>query len=117
MLLAQRLQPWSGNLCKRLIRTPKIYVRDAGLVHALLDIESVNHLLGYPVVSASWESFFIKALIAAAGSSASLMHYRTRNGAEIDLVLERAGRITIAIEIKRRTAPRVESAFTAPVMS
>ena len=53
LLLVRRLQPWSGNLGKRLIRTPKVYVRDAGLVHALLDIESINHLLGHPVVGSS----------------------------------------------------------------
>ena len=111
LLLVRRLQPWSGNLGKRLIRTPKIYVRDAGLVHALLDIESINHLLGHPVVGSSWVGFVIEALIAAAGPGTIPMYYRTRDGAEIDLVLERAGRVAFAIEVKRGTAPRVEPGF------
>ena len=111
LLLVRRLQPWSGNLGKRLIRTPKVYVRDAGLVHALLDIESINHLLSHPVIGASWEGFVIEALLAAAGPGAIPMYYRTRDGAEIDLVLERAGRVAFAIEIKRGTAPRVEPGF------
>lgn len=111
LLLVRRLQPWSGNLNKRLMRAPKIYVRDSGLVHALLEIESREQLLGHPSVGPSWEGFVIEALIHAAGPAATPLFYRTANGAEIDLVLERAGKPVIAIEVKRSTAPKIEPGF------
>jgi predicted AAA+ superfamily ATPase len=77
LLLVRRLQPWSGNLGKRLVRSPKIYVRDAGLVHGLLDIATLDQLLGHPVGGASWEGFVIEALIDAAGPHAIPSFYRT----------------------------------------
>jgi len=111
LLLVRRLQPWSGNLGKRLVRSPKIFVRDCGLVHGLLDIASIDQLLGHPVAGASWEGFVIEALIDAAGPHATPSFYRTADGAEIDLIIERAGRVTFAIEIKRSTAPKIEHGF------
>jgi predicted AAA+ superfamily ATPase len=111
LLLVRRLQPWSGNLGKRLVRSPKIYVRDAGLVHGLLDIATLDQLLGHPVGGASWEGFVIEALIDAAGPHAIPSFYRTADGAEIDLVIERGGRAAFAIEIKRSTAPKIERGF------
>lgn len=111
LLLVRRLSPWSGNLGKRLVRSPKLYVRDSGLVHALLDIETGDQLLGHPVVGASWEGIAIEALIEAAGPHAQFSYYRTAAGAEIDLVIERGGRVAFAIEIKRSNAPKVEQGF------
>ena len=111
LLLVRRLTPWSGNLGKRLVRSPKLYVRDSGLVHALLDIETGDQLLGHPVVGASWEGLAIEALIEAAGPHAQYSFYRTAAGAEIDLVIERGGRVAFAIEIKRSNAPKVEQGF------
>jgi predicted AAA+ superfamily ATPase len=111
LLLVRRLQPWSGNLGKRLVRSPKVYVRDAGLVHGLLEIESLDQLLGHPVAGASWEGLVIEALIDAAGPRAYPSFYRTADGAEIDLVIERAGKTAFAIEIKRSTAPKIEQGF------
>ncbi|MDP3676457.1 MAG: ATP-binding protein [Novosphingobium sp.] len=111
LLLVRRLAPWSGNLGKRLVRSPKLYVRDCGLVHALLDIGTGDQLLGHPVVGASWEGLAIEALIDAAGPHAQFSFYRTAAGAEIDLVIERGGRVAFAIEIKRSTAPKVEQGF------
>ena len=111
LLLVRRLQPWSGNLGKRLVRSPKIYVRDAGLVHGLLDIGTLDQLLGHPVAGASWEGFIIEALIGSAGPHAIPSFYRTADGAEIDLVIERGGRVAFAIEIKRSTAPKIEPGF------
>jgi predicted AAA+ superfamily ATPase len=111
LMLVRRLAPWSGNLGKRLVRSPKVYVRDSGLVHALLEIGTLNQLLGHPVVGASWEGFVIETLIDAAGPDATPLFYRTADGAEIDLVFEHAGRPKLAIEIKRSSAPKVEPGF------
>ena len=111
LLLVRRLQPWSGNLGKRLVRSPKIYVRDAGLVHGLLEIETLDQLLGHPIAGASWEGLVIEALIDAAGPRAYPSFYRTADGAEIDLVIERAGAVAFAIEIKRSTAPKIDQGF------
>ena len=112
LLLVRRLPPWSGNLGKRLIRTPKVYVRDSGLVHALLEIGPLNQLLGHPVAGPSWEGFVIENLIAAAGAGRSALFYRSQDGAEIDLLFERAGRPDIAVEIKRSSAPKIEAGFS-----
>jgi predicted AAA+ superfamily ATPase len=111
LLLVRRLQPWSGNLGKRLVKSPKIYVRDSGLVHALLDIGTHEALLGHPVAGASWEGLVVETLIAAAGPRATPLYYRTADGAEIDLVIERAGQPAFAIEIKRSSAPKPEAGF------
>jgi uncharacterized protein len=111
LLLVRRLRPWSGNLGKRLVRTPKVYVRDAGVLHALLGISSLDDVLGHPVAGPSWEGFVIENLIAAAGPTRIPMFLRTERGAEIDLLFERAGRIEMAIEIKRTTAPSVTKGF------
>ena len=105
LLLLRRLRPWSGNVGKRLVRTPKVYLRDSGLTHALLDIENLHALLGHPIAGASWEGFVIESLIAVAGNHRQPYFYRTEDGAEIDLVLERGGEVEFAIEIKRSSAP------------
>jgi predicted AAA+ superfamily ATPase len=111
LLLVRRLRPWAGNVGKRLVRTPKVYIRDSGLTHALLDIETWEDLLGHPVAGASWEGFVIENLIAAAGERRTPYFYRTEDGAEIDLLFERAGRPEIAIEIKRSSAPALSRGF------
>jgi hypothetical protein len=111
LLLVRRLRPWSGNVGKRLVRTPKVYVRDCGLVHALLELESWHEVLGHPVAGPSWEGMVIENLIAAAGDRFTPFFYRTQDGAEVDLVLERGGRVVVAIEIKRTTAPAQSRGF------
>ena len=111
LLLVRRLPAWSGNIGKRLTRAPKIYIRDSGLVHALLDIEDMHGLLGHPVAGASWEGFAIENLIAAAGENRRALFYRTEDGAEVDLVFERGGEVEMAIEIKRSTAPTLTRGF------
>jgi predicted AAA+ superfamily ATPase len=111
LLLVRRLLPWSGDLAKRLIRTPKLYIRDSGLLHGLLELESLHDLLGHPVVGASWEGFVIETLIAAAGPGMRPLYYRTQDGAEIDLAFERGGKPELAIEIKRSSAPKIEPGF------
>jgi len=111
LLLLRRLQPWSGNLDKRLVRSPKIYVRDSGLVHALAEVGTLDHLLGHPLVGPSWEGFLIENLITAAGKECTPMFYRTADGAEIDLMIERGGVPLMGFEIKRSSAPKVEHGF------
>ncbi len=101
LLLVRRLKPFHANVKKRLVKSPKIYGRDCGLVHALLGIKDYNDLAGHPVVGASWEGFVIENLLAAAPPRTMASFYRTAAGAEIDLVLELPGRRGLwAVEIK-----------------
>lgn len=112
LLLVRRLSPFHGNVSKRLVKSPKVYVRDSGLLHALLGIRDFNELSGHPVVGNSWEGFVIENLLAAAPEGTIASFYRTAAGAEIDLVLELPGRDGLwAIEIKRGVAPRIERGF------
>ncbi len=105
LLLVRRLPPYHRNVGKRLVKSPKTYVRDSGLLHALLGIATIDSLLGHPVVGASWEGMAIENLIAAAPSRAQAYFYRTAAGAEIDLVLDLGGRNGVwAVEIKRNPA-------------
>jgi len=114
LLLVRRLAPWHGSVRKRLVKSPKVYVRDSGLVHALLNILDNEALLAHPVVGASWEGMAIESLIAAAPQGTQAYFFRTAAGAEIDLLLERPGeRRPWAIEIKRGLAPRIERGFHA----
>jgi len=111
LLLVRRLQPFHGNLSKRLVKSPKVFVRDSGLVHALLGIGDFNELSGHPVVGASWEGFVIENLITAAPYGTQASFYRTAAGAEIDLVLEIPKQGLWAIEIKRGVTGRPERGF------
>ena len=109
--LVRRLRPWSGNTGKRLVKSPKVYVRDSGLVHALLGLETLHDLAGHPVCGMSYEGFCIDNLLAAAGHQVTAYTYRTHAGAEIDLLLERGAKPWMAIEIKRSTAPSLSKGF------
>ena len=111
MFLVRRLEPWHANLGKRLTKSPKLYVRDSGLLHALLGLPDEEALLGHPAAGASWEGFVIENLITAAGPQASAHFFRTAAGAEIDLLLQWPGAERWAIEIKRGLTPRVERGF------
>jgi uncharacterized protein len=112
LLLVRRLPPHHANVGKRLVKSPKTYVRDSGLVHALLGIESLDELLGHPVAGASWEGFVIESLLASAPERARAGFYRTAAGAEVDLVLEFGGKQGMwAIEIKRGLAAKPERGF------
>lgn len=102
LLLVRRLRPFYADVRKRLVKSPKIYVRDSGVVHALLGITDHNSLAGHPVVGASWEGFVIENLLSVAPPGTKVSFYRTSAGAEIDLVLELPGRRgPWAVEIKR----------------
>lgn len=112
LLLVRRLRPFHANVRKRLVKSPKVYVRDSGLVHALLGIDSYDALAGHPVVGASWEGFVIENLLAVAPPGTAASFYRTRSGAEIDLLLELpGGRGVWAIEIKLGLAPKLSRGF------
>ncbi len=111
LLLVRRLAPWHTNTGKRLVKAPKVYVRDSGLVHALLNIETKETLLSHMVVGASWEGFCIETLLACAPKGVTGYFYRTGGGAEIDLLLTWPGGELWAIEIKRSSAPKVERGF------
>jgi predicted AAA+ superfamily ATPase len=111
LLLVRRLRPYHNSTGKRLVKSPKVYVRDSGIVHALLGIPDFNALSGHPVVGPSWEGFAIENLLAAAPKLTIATFYRTAAGAEIDLLLEIPGRGLWAIEIKRGLSPRVEKGF------
>lgn len=111
LLLVRRLAPWHDNQGKRLVKSPKVYVRDSGLVHALLRIGSKDDLLSHPVVGASWEGFCIENLLACAPRGVQAFFYRSSGGAEVDLLLLWPNGERWAIEIKRSTAPKVERGF------
>ena len=110
VMLLRRLPAWHGNVGKRLVRAPKVYVRDSGLAHALLGLQSVDSVLSHPAAGQTWEGFVIEQLIAAA-PHAQASFYRTAHGAEADLVLSLRNGQTWVIEIKRSSAPSVSRGF------
>ncbi len=111
LLLVRTLRPWSGNIGKRLVKSPKVYIRDSGLTHALLNLTTMDDLLGHPVVGGSWEGFVIESLLFALPESYTAWYYRTGAGAEIDLVIEKDAKTRYAIEIKRSMTPTVSKGF------
>jgi predicted AAA+ superfamily ATPase len=111
LLLVRRLPAWHRNDGKRLVKSPKVYVRDTGLAHALLGLRTKDDILGHPVAGRTWESLAIETLIAAAPDGTQPSFYRTTAGAEIDLVLTLPNQKLWAIEVKRNSAPKVEKGF------
>jgi predicted AAA+ superfamily ATPase len=114
LLLIRKLEPYHANIRKRLVKSPKLYLRDSGLLHALLGIDSIVGLSGHPIIGASWEGFVLENIIAALPWPARAYFYRTGAGAEIDLVLEFSGSQRWALEIKRKT-PKAERGFHAAI--
>ena len=111
LMLVRRLPPWHGNLAKRLVKSPKILIRDSGLAHALLDIGNREALLSHPISGSSWEAFVIETLINSAPENTHAFFYRTSSGAEIDLILEFPDRHRWAIEVKRSLSPKLQKGF------
>ncbi len=111
LLLVRRLPPFHANTGKRLVKSPKVYVRDSGILHALLGIKDHNALAGHPVVGASWEGFVIENLLAVAPERTLASFYRTSAGAEIDLVLDLPNGERWAIEVKRGLTAKPEKGF------
>lgn len=106
LLLVRRLQPRLANVAKRQVRSPKTYVRDSGLLHALLGLGDKEALLGHPILGASWEGYVSENLIALAPERVEPSFYRTSGGAEIDLVLRWPEGREWAVEVKRSLSPR-----------
>jgi len=111
LMVVRRLAPRLGNAGKRLVRSPKVYIRDSGLVHALLGLPDKEAVLGHPIAGPSWEGMAIENLLAAAGHQAQGSFYRTSHGAEVDLVLHWPDGEEWAIEIKRSLSPAPERGF------
>ena len=109
-LMLRRLEPYLANVGKRLVKSPKVYVRDSGLLHALLGIASLDDLAGHPMAGHSWEGFVIEQIIAALPPLATVGFYRTAVGAELDLVVEHGGQ-RIGYEIKLSSAPKPSRGF------
>lgn len=113
LLLVRKLLPYTANIKKRLVKSPRVYVRDSGIVHALLNIGSLNDLLGHPVVGKSWEGFVIENIMAVLPKGAQAFYYLTAGGAEIDLLIDfgKNPREFWAIEIKRSPSTGVKRGF------
>ncbi|MDP3223798.1 MAG: DUF4143 domain-containing protein, partial [Rubrivivax sp.] len=113
LMLVRRLPPWHANLGKRLVRTPKVYVRDSGVLHTLLGVNDKETLLSHPVVGASWETWVVENLLALAPRDAEAFFFRSAAGAEIDLLIQRGNGERWAIDIKRSLTPKLERGFHA----
>lgn len=111
LLLVKRLPAWHGNSGKRLTKSPKVYIRDSGISHHLLNIVDLESLLSHPIVGASWECFVIENILNQAPSQVQASFYRSSGGAEVDLVLELPGKQSWAVEIKRSLKPKVGRGF------
>ena len=111
LLLVRRLEPWYGNVKKRLVKSPRTYVRDSGIVHALLQIPNYETLLGHPILGKSWEGFVIETIINALPAGAHPFFYRTSAGAEVDLVIEFGLDDYWAVEIKANRTPSLKKGF------
>jgi len=111
LLLIRSVRPWSGNIGKRLVKSPKIYIRDSGLVHALLQIKTLEDILSHPILGASWEGFVMENLLSCLPVGVTPWFYRTSAGAEIDLVIEVSPKEVYAIEVKRSMSPALSKGF------
>ena len=109
-MMVRRLEPHLVNIGKRLVKSPKVYVRDSGVLHALLGIATVQDLQGHPVAGASWEGFVVEQVAAALPADAHIGFYRTAAGTELDLVIEQ-GRRKVGVEIKFSSAPKPTKGF------
>jgi predicted AAA+ superfamily ATPase len=111
LLLVRRLAPFYTNIGKRLVKSPKIYIRDSGLLHSLLGIPDYNTLAGHPVLGQSWEGFVIENIVSAAPEQTRFSFYRTAAGAEVDLVMELPKGELWAVEVKYGLAPALGRGF------
>ncbi len=111
LLLIRRLPSYRANVKKRLVKSPKVYIRDSGLVHALLGLQTFEQLSGHPIIGFSWEGFVLEILLSVLPYPASAFFYRTAAGAEIDMVIDRGSGNLWAIEIKRSLSGHVERGF------
>ena len=111
LYMVRQLQPWAGNTKKRLVKSPKIYIRDTGILHHLLSISEYDDLLGHPVLGHSWEGFVIENILGNLSDKWTTSYFRTSEQTEIDLILEKSNKETWAVEIKRSSAPKINPGF------
>lgn len=109
--LIRQLTPWFSNTKKRLIKTPKVYLRDTGLLHALLRIETISQLQGHPALGSSWEAYILQEIITRLPPRSDIYFYRTHEGTEADVVITLQGIPEILIEIKYSTTPKPSKGF------
>jgi predicted AAA+ superfamily ATPase len=107
LLLVRRLEPWHASVKKRLVKSPRYYVRDSGILHRLLGINSYDALLSNPVLGKSWEGFAVENILSILPSRTEIYFYRTAAGAEVDLVIKMPSSEIWAIEIKHGVAPKI----------
>ena len=113
--MVRALKPWSANLGKRQVKAPKVYIRDSGLLHRLLDVATRDALERHPKVGASWEGFVIENLIRAVGADERQCYFwATHSGAEIDLIVQRRGRLR-GFEVKRTSSPAITRSMRSAV--
>lgn len=111
LLLVRRLPPWTSNAGKRMVRSPKVYVRDSGIVHTLLGLPDKESVLGHPIAGSSWEGHVIENLLSCTPDGVDATFFRTGAGAEVDLVLRWPGDEIWLVEVKRSLAPKLERGF------
>lgn len=109
--MIRQIPSWSGNLKKRLVKAPKIYFRDTGILHQLVNVTHMEVLLSHPAVGGSWESFVIENICAVIDSRWQVSHYRSATQVEVDLILQTPNNETWAIEIKRSSAPKISRGY------
>lgn len=111
LFIVRRIPAWSRNAGKRLVKAPKIYFRDTGILHALAGLHSLEQVLGHPLCGHSWEGYCMEQILQQIPAGCTASYYRTHAGAEIDLILEMPDGQTLAVEIKRTLAPKCTPAF------
>lgn len=109
--IIRRLHPWHTNVKKRLVKSPKVFIRDTGVLHALLRIDSEDSLRAHPAAGGSWEGFVIQQIMATAPDEYSFHFYRTHQGAEADLIVVKDAQPAMCIEIKLNRAPKPSKGF------
>ena len=109
--MVRQLNPWSGNSKKRLVKSPKIYLRDSGILHYLMQVSNIEALFSHPIIGASWEGFVIENIINQLDESWEYFYYRTATQVEIDLILHTPDNKIWAVEIKRTSAPKLKRSF------
>jgi len=111
LLLVRRLEPWHANVKKRLVKSPRFYIRDSGIQHRLLGINSYDALLSNPVLGKSWEGFVMENIHSVLPRRAETYYYRTAAGAEVDLVIKMPSSEIWAVEIKHGSSPKLGKHF------
>ena len=111
LYLVRSIPAWSRNAGKRLVKAPKVYWRDSGILHALAGLHDLEHVLGHPLCGHSWEGYCFEQIVTRLPKGTTSNHYRTHAGAEVDLVLENSSGETVALEIKRTLSPKLTPGF------